>query len=112
MQRGAERVLHLFEAGKHEEALAMLTTDDWCPEEQEITREPVDIAARSSQVPSENEHEERGDGRGVDRDICRGNAAGFSSRALALMEGDAWGMENKKEARTDGQTFAGYLPAL
>ncbi len=32
--------------------------------------------------------------------------------ALALMEGDAWGMENKKEARTDGQTFAGYLPAL
>lgn len=112
MQRGAERVLHLFEAGKHEEALAMLTTDDWCPEEQEITREPVDIAARSSQVPSENEHEERGDGRGVDRDICRANAAGFSSSALALMEGDAWGMENKKEARTDGQTFAGYLPAL
>jgi hypothetical protein len=44
----------------------------------------------------------------VYRDICRGDAAGFSSRVLALMEGDAWGMmENKKEARTDGQAFAG-----
>jgi hypothetical protein len=51
MQRGAERVLHLIEEGKYEEALAMLTTDDWCLEEQEITGEPVDIAARSYQVP-------------------------------------------------------------
>ena len=57
MQRGAERILRLFEAGKHEEALAMLNTDDWCLEEQEITSEPVDIAARSSRVPWENEHE-------------------------------------------------------
>jgi hypothetical protein len=40
MQRGAERILRLFEVGKHEEALARLSTDDWCLEEQEITREP------------------------------------------------------------------------
>jgi hypothetical protein len=27
--------------------------------------------------------------------------------AVAMMECDAWGMENPKEARTDGQTLAG-----
>jgi hypothetical protein len=57
MQRGAERVLRLIEEGKLEEALAMLNTDDWCLEEQEITREQVGIAAWSYQVPPENEHE-------------------------------------------------------
>lgn len=27
--------------------------------------------------------------------------------AVAMMECDVWGMENPKEARTDGQTLAG-----
>lgn len=30
MQRGAERILRLIEDGKHDEALSLLNTDDWC----------------------------------------------------------------------------------
>ena len=36
MQAGAERILRLIEEGKLEEALAILNTDDWCLEEQEL----------------------------------------------------------------------------
>jgi hypothetical protein len=38
MQAGAERILRLIEEGKLEEALAILNTDDWCLEEQEIDK--------------------------------------------------------------------------
>src|SRR5690348_4585016 len=29
MQRQGERILHLIDAGKHEEALALMNSDDW-----------------------------------------------------------------------------------
>ncbi len=35
MQQGAERILGLFRAGKHEEAEALMNTDYWNVEEQE-----------------------------------------------------------------------------
>jgi plasmid maintenance system killer protein len=35
MERGAERILRLIDAGRHEEALALLNTDQWYAEEPE-----------------------------------------------------------------------------
>jgi len=37
MERGAQRILLLIEAGRHEEAQALLNTDQWYMEDQENT---------------------------------------------------------------------------
>ena len=30
MERGAEKILHLFQEGKQEEAVALMSTEGWC----------------------------------------------------------------------------------
>ena len=43
MERGAERILQLIEAGKHEEALALMNTEMWGVEEssESVCRAPI-----------------------------------------------------------------------
>ena len=38
MQRGGERILHLIEEGKHEEAQALMNTDNWGIQEEKKTK--------------------------------------------------------------------------
>ena len=46
MQRSGERVLRLIEEGKHEEALAVLNTDNWGAEEQEVPAQQAAIVVQ------------------------------------------------------------------
>jgi hypothetical protein len=43
MQRCGERALRLIDEGKHEEALAILNTDNWGADEHEISAEQAAI---------------------------------------------------------------------
>ena len=38
MQRGGERILHLIEEGKHEEAQALMNADNWGIQEEKKTK--------------------------------------------------------------------------
>ena len=49
MQRGGERALRLIAEGKHEEALAILNTDNWDTEEQEIAAKQAASAAQAKE---------------------------------------------------------------
>jgi hypothetical protein len=57
MQRSGERVLRLIEEGKHEEAQAMLNTDNWGEEEQEIPVEQAAIVVQVKEQEKERVHE-------------------------------------------------------
>ena len=57
MQRSGERVLRLIEEGKHEEAQAILNTDNWGGEEQEIPAERAAIAVQVKEQKKERAHE-------------------------------------------------------
>jgi hypothetical protein len=46
MQRCGERALRLIEEGKHEEALAILNTDNWGADEHEISAEQAAITVQ------------------------------------------------------------------
>jgi len=39
MEQGAERIMHLVRAGKTEEALALMSSDTWCDDEDTDERE-------------------------------------------------------------------------
>jgi hypothetical protein len=54
MQRCGERVLRLIEEGKHEEAQALLNTDNWGGDEQEVPEEKVAVVVQEKERPHES----------------------------------------------------------
>lgn len=53
MQRYGERALRLIEEGKHEEALAILNTDNWGADEHEVCTEQAPIAIQVKEQEKE-----------------------------------------------------------